>query len=79
MRFVANIPHERLAITVFEWNERYIIKLEGGPMEQTFKLEKTQIKGLEEIKKLLSPTFIDACIERFNAMHKDLVDGIKSL
>ena len=79
MRLVGNIPHDRLAINVFEWNERFIVKLEGGPMEQTFKLEKTTVSGIEEITKLLDEEFINNTVERFNAMHQDLLKGLSRI
>jgi len=53
MRVVANIPHPSIGITVFSMNDKFIVKLEAGPMEQSFKFSSEEVKGIEDIKKIL--------------------------
>jgi hypothetical protein len=71
MRVIADIPHEACKITVFAWNGKYIIKMEKGLMEQTYKIEEFELGGTEDIKRLLDDTFINQVLERFNAMRTD--------
>jgi len=40
--------------TLFSWNGKYIIKLEKGNLEQTYKISETDITGISDIDSLLS-------------------------
>ena len=40
--------------TLFSWNGKYLIKLEQGNMEQTYKIPEIDVTGLEEIENLIS-------------------------
>ena len=68
MRIIGHIPHEKLTITVFSMNDRYQIQFEAGPMSQTFKLEHSEVEGLEGITKLLDEVFMKKIMDRFNEM-----------
>lgn len=46
MRVVREFTQEGIRISVFSWNNKYLLKFEMGPMEQTFKIPETEI--LEE-------------------------------
>jgi hypothetical protein len=48
MRVVGEIPHSDCKITIFSWNNRYLIKLEQGLLEQTFKVNEFDISGESE-------------------------------
>lgn len=72
MRVVGEIPHPDVKITIFHWNNRYLIKLEAGPFEQTFKLEEYDISSEGELKEIVNETFIHQSIERFNSMAQSL-------
>jgi hypothetical protein len=72
MRVVGEIPHPDVKITIFHWNNRYLIKLEAGPFEQTFKLEEYDLSSEGELKEIVNETFIQQSIERFNSMAQSL-------
>lgn len=72
MRVVGHIPHPSIRITVFMMNEKYIVKLEAGPMEQTFKFEKDIIKGMDDVKKIFDEEFLNKAISRFNEMFLEI-------
>jgi hypothetical protein len=72
MRVIADIPHEACKITVFAWNGRYIIKLERGLLEQTYKVDEFELSGVDEIKMLLDDAFMQQVLTRFNTMQLDL-------
>ena len=71
MRVVKEIPGRACKITVFSWNGKYIIKLENGPFEQTFKVSEFDILE-EELDDILSEDFLSEAMLRFNAMAMSL-------
>jgi hypothetical protein len=79
MRVVGEIPHPELKITIFHWNNRYLIKLEAGPFEQTFKIEEYDLSSEEEIKSIVNEEFIQQSIIRFNDMAKSLAQATQFL
>jgi hypothetical protein len=72
MRVVGEIPHPNLKITIFNWNNRYLIKLEQGSLEQTFKVSEFDIASEEDIKKLIDSEFIKESEARFLNMAHSL-------
>jgi hypothetical protein len=68
MRVVGEIPHPEIKITLFHWNNRYLIKLEAGPFEQTFKVSEFDVPLEENLKEIVNETFVKQAIERFNDM-----------
>jgi hypothetical protein len=79
MRVIAEIPHPQIKITIFSWNAKYIIKLEAGPYEQTYKIAESDIAGLDAVQSLLSSEFIDSCIQRFLTMRTDFSTAYKTV
>ena len=79
MRVVAEIPHPEVKITIFHWNNRYLIKLETGLMEQTFKVAEYDLASEEEAKKIVSEAFIQSALQRFNDMAQSLHEAIDTL
>lgn len=76
MRVIADIPHEACKITVFAWNGKYIIKLEKGLFEQTYKIDEYELRGIEDIKKLLDEKFMQQVLERFINMRSDFAAAL---
>jgi hypothetical protein len=76
MRVIADIPHEACKITVFAWNGKYIIKLEKGLFEQTYKIDEYEFRGPDDIKKLLDEEFMQKVMERFHQMRADFVAAV---
>lgn len=72
MRQLADIPHPEVKITLFSWNGKYLIKLEKGPLEQTYKVSEMDVTSDEEVRSLLDDEFMQAVINRFQLMHQDL-------
>ncbi|MGV3587605.1 MAG: hypothetical protein ACO1OF_11415 [Adhaeribacter sp.] len=68
MRVISEIPHPAVKITVFSWNGKYIVKLEKGSFEQTYKVSEMDILDESDIPKLLDETFISAALQRFREM-----------
>ena len=78
MRVVGEISHPELKITIFHWNNRYLIKLEAGFLEQTFKIPEYDISSEEELRKMVNDDFIKSAINRFNEMDESLRNALNS-
>lgn len=68
MRVVKEIPYQHFKITIFHWNNRYLIKLESGSLEQTFKISELDVFSEEEVLALLDQTFLEQALHRFDDM-----------
>ena len=72
MRQLAVVPHPEVKITLFSWNGKYLIKLEKGLLEQTYKVSELDLTGEDDIHALLDADFIRAAVARFAGMRTDL-------
>ncbi len=79
MRVVKEMNHEACKITIFAWNNKYLIKLERGFIEQTFKVPEMDVNGDEDIQKLLQGLFMDKALARFEEMQDALIEALESL
>jgi len=79
MRIVDSIPHQSMTISIFQMNDKYMVKFEAGPMEQIFKYTVAEVKSVENLKKLMTPEFIEACRLRFNEMFLQLRSVLPSV
>jgi hypothetical protein len=77
MRVLKDFSLQGCRITLFQWNNRYLIKLEEGPFEQTFKVDQFVFNDAGEVEKLLDEAFISEALERFSAMAKSLRDALQ--
>lgn len=77
MRVVKEISHPACKITVFSWNQKYLIKLEQGDFEQTFKVSELDILE-EELDEILSEGFVNLALQRFRDMQKSLWEAMDS-
>ena len=68
MRIIDSIPHYSMTISIFQMNDKYQVKFEAGPMEQIFKFFVEEVKGVENLKKLINEDFIEKTRLRFNEM-----------
>lgn len=72
MRVVGEIPHDVCKITLFSWNNRYLIKLEYGLLEQTYKVNQFDIVSEADLYQIVDESFIHAALDRFREMDKSL-------
>ncbi len=79
MRVIADIPHKACKITVFAWNSKYIIKLEKGMLEQTYKVEEYDLSSVKDIHQLLDEEFMAEAMNRFMQMHIDLQKAMQRI
>lgn len=73
MRIIAELPHPDFKITLFNMNQKYIVKFEQGPLEQSYKLSELDLTGggANEIFQMLDDEFMATVSARFLAMRTD--------
>ena len=79
MQVVATLPHPDCKITVFAWNGKYLLKLERGMLEQTYKVAEWDLTGAEDAAKLLDSVFMMEALERFISMQRSLDSALERL
>lgn len=77
MRILKEIQHPAFKITLYAWNNRYILKLEDGLLEQTFKINEFDVTGPEAVELLLDDQFIKQAYERFGEMSVSLQSSLE--
>ncbi len=77
MRVIAELPHPECKITLFNMNQKYIVKFEQGTLEQSYKLSELDLTGggANEIFEILDEVFIGTVIERFKMMRTDFSEA----
>lgn len=75
MRVVREISHPDCKITIFSWNNRYLIKLEQGVLEQTYKIPEEDLLGEEDLMSLLDAEFLHQAAQRFQDMGQSLYEA----
>jgi predicted secreted protein len=78
MRVIGEIPHPQCKITIFSWNNKYLIKLEQGLLEQTYKVSEMDVSNDDDIRKMLDEKFMNAALERFKEMNQSLYDALEN-
>ncbi|TRX61790.1 hypothetical protein FNH22_03150 [Fulvivirga sp. M361] len=79
MRIIKEINKNNCRITIFNWNGKYLIKLEQDNLEQTFKVDELDIYGPQQLEDLLTEKFIESALERFKAMQEDLMHALQEI
>ena len=72
MRIIDTIEHPTLRISIFEMNQKYIVKFELGALEQSFKFSELDIINLAILKADVVEKIIPNVLLRFEEMQKDL-------
>ncbi len=78
MRTVKEIPHERYKIQILNYNAKYILKIELGQFEQSFKIGESDIAALDEIENMVTPELLNNCLKRFLEMRSDWESAFKN-
>lgn len=70
MRVIGYIDHPAYKISVFQWNEKYIIKIEAGFFEQYYKFKVDEFSSWEELKLLFDTITLDEIKTNFHHMNQ---------
>ena len=76
MRLVGEIAHPDCKITIFAWNNKYLVKFEQDYLEQTFKVNQFDVAGDDHLRKILDPAFIKTTLDRFETMGQTWSEAI---
>ena len=75
MRIIAELPHPEFKISILNMNSKFIIKIEKGALEQTYKLPEMDLTdGVNSVFELLDEAFLKTVSTRFTEMLKDFKD-----
>jgi hypothetical protein len=69
MRIIDSIPHPQLRISIFSMNDKYLVKFEAGPYEQTYKFDHDSVSGLEDLKSRVDDNLLEQIASVFRQMH----------
>lgn len=73
MRIIQTIEHPKMRISLFQMNQKYILKFEYGPLEQAYKFDELSFAGQEDfIEQVKSSELIIQTENRFQDMIKDI-------
>lgn len=79
MRVVKELMKEEIRISVFSWNNKYLLKFEMGPMEQTFKIPELDILEESDLNTFLEGDFFEGVKTRFNSMGQSFKKQLSAL
>ncbi len=79
MRLITDIPHARYKIQVFNYNSKYIVKIELDQYEQVFKIGETDVNGVEDVIKMVNETLLKNSLTRFVDMRSDWANSFKEI
>lgn len=73
MRIIQTIEHPKMRISIFQMNQKYILKFEYGPLEQSYKFDELNFAGIDDfVEQIKSSILISQSESRFQEMIKDL-------
>ncbi|MCE7039316.1 hypothetical protein [Dyadobacter sp. CY312] len=76
MRYIKDITNSRFKIGVYQWNNKYIIKIENGMYEQTYKIDQYEVANVEEIEKCIDEVFLGVVAKTFDTMEGDFTQTL---
>ncbi len=72
MRIIAELPHPDFKISILNMNNKFIVKIEKGALEQTYKIPEADLTdGVNSVFELLDEAFLSTVANRFAEMLKD--------
>lgn len=76
MRIIAELPHPDFKISILNMNQKFIVKIEQGSLEQSYKIPEMDLTdGVNSVFELLDEEFLKQVGIRFLAMRKDFKDS----
>lgn len=78
MRIVKELNKGETRISVFSWNNKYIVKYEQGALEQTFKISEMDILEVSDLDHFFEGKFFELVLNRFKEMGETLRKEIEN-
>jgi hypothetical protein len=79
MRVLKEFSNQGCKVTLYAWNNRYLIKLEQGHFEQTFKVDQFEFNDENAVAELLDEAFMREAIDRFDTMARSLHAALRRI
>lgn len=72
MRIIAELPHPEFKISILNMNQKFIVKIERGTLEQSYKIPEMDLTdGVNSVFEILDEVFLKTVSARFIEMGKD--------
>ncbi|OIN60933.1 hypothetical protein [Arsenicibacter rosenii] len=75
MRYIKDIPDPRFKVGLYAWNNKYIVKIEAGQFEQTYKISEMDLTEPEDVPAMLDTLFLNQVAAQFEAMQSAWVSA----
>lgn len=79
MRVIKEFSIKDIRISVFSWNNKYLLKYEQGMVEQTYKINETDIIGEADLSGFFTEAFLEQVQKTFDEMHQVLRNQLNNL
>jgi hypothetical protein len=79
MRVVSEKMVGDLRISIFAWNNKYILKYELGPFEQTYKVSESDIIDEDSLNSFLEGEFVEFVDKKFKEMGQFFVNHLEKI
>jgi len=79
MRVVQEFVKEEIRVSIFSWNNKYLIKFELGPMEQTFKVPEMDVLDESDLNCFYEGEFFEKVVQRFEEMGQSFQKHLENL
>ncbi|MCE7864045.1 MAG: hypothetical protein DYG99_10945 [Bacteroidetes bacterium CHB5] len=79
MRIINEFLKEEIKITLYHWNNRYLIKLEWQLFEQTYKVNEWDVTSEAELPEILDEAFMASAKKGFQEMAHTLGTALQRL
>lgn len=79
MRVVKEFSKSGIRISLFSWNNKYLLKFEQGMAEQTFKISEMDVGKEEDLSVFYSDDFLSNVQKRFDEMHQLLRSQLENI
>jgi hypothetical protein len=80
MRVVKELSDPRFRITIFSWNNKYLVKFETPFLEQTYKVKELDLTGDGDIEKLIADKeFLSFVEKNFQQMQSVLYSSLEKI
>ena len=79
MRVVKEFTVEEIRVSIFSWNNKYLIKFESGPLEQTYKVPEMEVLDEADLDGFCEGLFFEGVKNRFKEMGQSLYNQMQNL
>jgi len=80
MRVVSETPMVEFKLTIYSWNNKYLLKYERGMYEQTYKVSEFDVSGDKDIMTIANdPDFVKEVLDKFKNMNSHLNEALNRI